>query len=64
MTLGQVLENIQKSAESDRFTSENHENAVFTVFVYVIKRRYTVCILVARAISRSFAALIREIKFI
>ena len=58
-----ILENLRKSSESGRESSENHQKRRYQ-YIYIIKRTLHVMLLVARAISHSFAALTREILFL
>ena len=61
-----ILKNLRKSSESGRKSSKNHQKRRYQYF-YMIKRTLHVSskmnfmLLVARAISHSFAALTREI---
>ena len=65
-----ILENLRKSSESGRKSSENHQKRRYQ-YVYIIKRtlytlaqRYEFYVLMARTISHSFAAHTREILFL
>ena len=69
MIFGQVLENLRKSSERGRKSSENRQKRRHQ-YVYIIKwtlhvgRRWEFHALVARTISHLFAALTREILFL
>jgi len=62
LAFGTILENLRKSSESGRKSSENRQKRRHQ-HVYMIKlaRRYEFYVLVARTISHLFAALTREI---
>ena len=64
------LRNLRKSSEGGRKSSENHQKRrhqyvyIINREYYTLARRYEFYVLVARAISHSFAALTREILFL
>ena len=67
LAFGTILENLQKSLESGRKSSDNHQKLRHQ-YVYIIKRtlytlaqRYEFYVLMARTISHSFAAHTRAI---
>ena len=69
LAFGTILENLRKSSESGRKSLENrqkrrHQNVLIKKEHYTLAGKCKFFVLVARTLSRSFAALTREILFL